>query len=132
MELILQLLGAHLIGLRALDVVPEALLMRLGLKPRDLVLGSLNIKRLFKVCKGVAHSEQLLFIGIVFDNSHNGLPFSYCISRKSISRPTPKSKKNPPLWRIFLCFLSSTAKTPHKNKKPTHLCVAPFFDLSAR
>ena len=131
-DLILQLLGAHLIGLRALDVVPEAVLMRLGLEPRDLMLGGFDVKRLLKVFKRVAHGEQLLLIGIVFDNSHGDLLFSYCISRKSISYRRAKGKKNPPRRRIFPIFYRQRRKLPHKNKKSTHPCVVPFWSLSAR
>ena len=131
-DLILQLLGAHLIGLRALDVVPEAVLMRLGLEPRDLVLGGFDIEGLLKVFKRVAHGEQLLLIGIVFDNSHGDLLFSYCISRKSISYRRAKGKKNPPRRRIFPIFYRQRCKLPHKNKKSTHPCVVPFWSLSAR
>ena len=131
-DLILQLLGAHLIGLRALDVVPEAVLMRLGLEPRDLVLGGFDVKRLLKVFKRVAHGEQFLLIGIVFDNSHGDLLFSYCISRKSISYRRAKGKKNPPRRRIFPIFYRQRCKLPHKNKKSTHPCVVPFWSLSAR
>ena len=130
-DLILQLLGAHLIGLRALDVVPEAVLMRLGLEPRDLVLGGFDVKRLLKVFKRVAHGEQFLLIGIVFDNSHGDLLFTYCISRKSISYRRAKGKKNP-RRRIFPIFYRQRCKLPHKNKKPTHPCVVPFWSLSAR
>ena len=95
-------------------------------------LGGFDIEGLLKVFKRVAHGEQLLLIGIVFDNSHGDLLFSYCISRKSISYRRAKGKKNPPRRRIFPIFYRQRCKLPHKNKKSTHPCVVPFWSLSAR
>ena len=75
---ILQLLGAHLVFLRALQIVPEAVLVRLELEAVQLLTGLLDLQRLEEVFKCFVHRKQLLLVGIVFDHSHGVLsPYFY-------------------------------------------------------
>ena len=69
-DLVLQLLGAHLVFLGTLQIVPEALLMSFQLQPLDLVPGRLDLKRLVEVFKGFVHGKQFLLISVVFDHCH--------------------------------------------------------------
>ena len=94
-ELILELLGAHLVFLRAFQIVPEAVLVGLQLEALELLAGLLDLQCLEEVFKRFVHCEQLLLVGIVFDHSHGVLSPFRCsfISRKSISHTPDKGKK---------------------------------------
>ena len=90
--------------------------MRLGLEPRDLVLGGFDIEGLLKVFKRVAHGEQFLLIGIVFDNSHGDLLFSYCISRKKYIIPPREARKIRLGGGFSQFFIGNGANCPIKTK----------------
>ena len=94
-DLILELLGAHLVFLRAFQIVPEAVLMGLQLEALELLTGLLDLQCLEEVFKRFVHCKQFLLVGIVFDHSHGVLSPFRCsfISRKSISHTPDKGKK---------------------------------------
>ena len=99
-DLILELLGAHLVFLRAFQIVPEAVLVGLQLEAVQLLTGLLDLQCLEEVFKCFVHCKQLLLVGIVFDHSHGVLSPFRCsfISRKSISHTPDKGKEKSDLW----------------------------------
>ena len=57
-------------ALAALHVVPEALLLGLDLQLGKLLPGGLDIQRLLQLLQRRLQRQQLLFISIVFNDSH--------------------------------------------------------------
>ena len=95
-DFILKLLRAHLILLRALQIVPEAVLVGFQLQPLKLAAGGLDLKGLEQIVKRFIHCKQLLLIGIVFDHSHGVFSFfRSALAEKVYHNRRAKARKNP-------------------------------------
>ena len=130
---IVQLLGAHLVFLRALQIVPEAVLVRLELEAVQLLTGLLDLQRLEEVFKCFVHRKQLLLVGIVFDHSHGVLsPYFYpSLAEKVYHTHRAKARKIRLSGRKFPWKRPFFAFPAIKTKKP-RFRVVDTTDLSAR
>ena len=70
LDLVLQPLDLLAYLLAALQVVPEAVLLRLLLEGGKLLPGLGDAQRLFQLAQGGLQRQQLLLVFVVFDHCH--------------------------------------------------------------